>query len=1719
MSCASPGTSSPHQSPAAKLPAWLCSDLFPLYLVSAEAANKPESPEGPTSTGCWFAPDGCAATDTEIYLLAALFVVGTEDEKKEREWADQVLAEEARAMRLQAAGDVWRPVHNWQGNTNGFALKSMLTKSSRTVEVVIELVKSTTGRRLLDADVTMYLEKLRMEKLTGPTWTKKRKGSARHIAALISVARVVFDKGGALRRVLVAQREQPCAASPTKEEAVAAHMMEMAALALVHGIEVETLRETIEELDGLVVCARDRAQAYRRQRCKAVERKQAATSTSNERWKAKLADMKGAWKAAAIEDVEAAHGSAMVRLKELKAQAHAAKRAALAAASKAEKLSGVRLASAKAADELASELQTRVHDLEDALHESAADAIEKLNQIRELKVVGSGHGHSRWWPWWVRAMIMEQLVNGTPPTAIPRNIACDAAYLVPFLEVKVPNVQLCRRMRGELRIVTETLAAFRIGKAVNWRQLFTDGTSRRQTALLTAIIAIDGPDGELVPIVVRGAFVATGETSEQQVDDILERALARGAAKLTRLREVFEELFPGVPHDIPAANEIDISKLGNGGAVCSDNCNPAMKVKRLLKAEIQAAVEAKYDAAAWAALSEEEKAAKRLVLEIDCWNHLRNTWLGAVTSALTGRLKENLKEEIDAIDFRLRVGTDMVMVLRAADKEFSLCANYPKGHGDLFREWMQRVHPKALLLHVIRTAGSRQDLAFDGSRAPRTVEVVIELVKSTTGRRLLDADVTMYLEKLRMEKLTGPTWTKKRKGSARHIAALISVARVVFDKGGALRRVLVAQREQPCAASPTKEEAVAAHMMEMAALALVHGIEVETLRETIEELDGLVVCARDRAQAYRRQRCKAVERKQAATSTSNERWKAKLADMKGAWKAAAIEDVEAAHGSAMVRLKELKAQAHAAKRAALAAASKAEKLSGVRLASAKAADELASELQTRVHDLEDALHESAADAIEKLNQIRELKVVGSGHGHSRWWPWWVRAMIMEQLVNGTPPTAIPRNIACDAAYLVPFLEVKVPNVQLCRRMRGELRIVTETLAAFRIGKAVNWRQLFTDGTSRRQTALLTAIIAIDGPDGELVPIVVRGAFVATGETSEQQVDDILERALARGAAKLTRLREVFEELFPGVPHDIPAANEIDISKLGNGGAVCSDNCNPAMKVKRLLKAEIQAAVEAKYDAAAWAALSEEEKAAKRLVLEIDCWNHLRNTWLGAVTSALTGRLKENLKEEIDAIDFRLRVGTDMVMVLRAADKEFSLCANYPKGHGDLFREWMQRVHPKALLLHVIRTAGSRQDLAFDGSRALYLNRRYWVEFLDERLRVPSASNILQECLYVLLTSVEMVASARIHSIINLAIVLPMRWLAGKTHTLAAFDWSERSMGRAVKLLEIALVKIGENAKLVLDESFMMHIFDELSNELPPFQEYLAYMYDEKKMAMAGSSITEHQYRRLRDELFNPMDADNVDSTDAALELGALAASTMLIELRDPKKATSRHLDGELSWGNTSLEEHAAALRKMGVNDPAESIFGAVTRELMVYGRIGFGAASGIATARRNRDFARGISKEKRKSSKKGSAAKLESTGLFHSISIEMREALITMAARDNRSELAIDRADLESQRAARRCKEELASEKGRESASESYIDALYYFEMWGSAACWKTTTKADEEYAKLTSKSAQLEALKEQIRIRVEGLGWSELSCAWSKNGVQFLPDELMKHLKMLIAE
>ena len=69
-------------------------------------------------------------------------------------------------------------------------------------------------------------------------------------------------------------------------------------------------------------------------------------------------------------------------------------------------------------------------------------------------------------------------------------------------------------------------------------------------------------------------------------------------------------------------------------------------------------------------------------------------------------------------------------------------------------------------------------------------------------------------------------------------------------------------------------------------------------------------------------------------------------------------------------------------------------------------------------------------------------------------------------------------------------------------------------------------------------------------------------------------------------------------------------------------------------------------------------------------------------------------------------------------------------------------------------------------------------------------------------------------------------------------------------------------------------------------------------------------------------------------------------------------------------------------------------------------------------------------------------------------------------------------------------------------SNESYIDDLYYHDMYYQAACWKTSQSVDCELKKLKSKSAKLVALKDNIHMRVIGLGWEDLATPWSKNGI-----------------
>ena len=63
--------------------------------------------------------------------------------------------------------------------------------------------------------------------------------------------------------------------------------------------------------------------------------------------------------------------------------------------------------------------------------------------------------------------------------------------------------------------------------------------------------------------------------------------------------------------------------------------------------------------------------------------------------------------------------------------------------------------------------------------------------------------------------------------------------------------------------------------------------------------------------------------------------------------------------------------------------------------------------------------------------------------------------------------------------------------------------------------------------------------------------------------------------------------------------------------------------------------------------------------------------------------------------------------------------------------------------------------------------------------------------------------------------------------------------------------------------------------------------------------------------------------------------------------------------------------------------------------------------------------------------------------------------------------------------------------------------------MYHSHACWQSEEDGERQYAKLTSNTTRVSAVKEKIRMTKIGFGWNDVHIAWSKNGRDFKREEL----------
>ena len=455
----------------------------------------------------------------------------------------------------------------------------------------------------------------------------------------------------------------------------------------------------------------------------------------------------------------------------------------------------------------------------------------------------------------------------------------------------------------------------------------------------------------------------------------------------------------------------------------------------------------------------------------------------------------------------------------------------------------------------------------------------------------------------------------------------------------------------------------------------------------------------------------------------------------------------------------------------------------------------------------------------------------------------------------------------------------------------------------------------------------------------------------------------------------------------------------------------------------------------------------------------------------------------------------------------AVEKYFGLEANYAKGKGSMFKDYMLRYHPTSHLFPLVRACGgNRQDMATEGALPLLANIPFYLEFLIWRMRCGAGEGILEKNLYTELRSVEMVSLLRVLSILHVAIVLPMRWLAGRCCDLAEYGFGVADMGEVIDLMDGVFAEVVEDGSMLLDDGYAMSIFQPLLDKLPPFKAYMDYMFEEKQSRAIGTREDDHKillFDVWRAELFFPTRGDMRETNLLSAQIASEAASIFQAEFRDTSKATSAYLSaiqGRKSMGKVSDKERLISVGLDATNSISESLHASTTHGLKMYGTIRMDHSAAEGQSRSNNDFGRGTE-----------------IGYFHTKPYELqRTAIIASkekAASNRRSfDVAVAR-----QFQLRREGEELALKKAKSDATEDHIVAIYMYDQFHSKRCWKTVRQANHFYSRLKSEAAKLRAVKEQILIRYLGLGWVDAHHPWSAGTIAYTSKQLLRHLTLKV--
>lgn len=476
---------------------------------------------------------------------------------------------------------------------------------------------------------------------------------------------------------------------------------------------------------------------------------------------------------------------------------------------------------------------------------------------------------------------------------------------------------------------------------------------------------------------------------------------------------------------------------------------------------------------------------------------------------------------------------------------------------------------------------------------------------------------------------------------------------------------------------------------------------------------------------------------------------------------------------------------------------------------------------------------------------------------------------------------------------------------------------------------------------------------------------------------------------------------------------------------------------------------------------------------------------------------------------------------------------------------------------------------------YDAAIPLYIDRKFFVEYLHERVFLKANKNILEDFLYVTFTSTQYVAMARANAIVDILISRPMRWLSGKSSKLD--NWSPRSMGEVLDIVEQFFIRAQHDGSLFLDPN--LDLFKPIADKQHLFAAWRRFTLEEDSIMSPDGSQKHLIWKLARDELLNPMDATNMRTRTKTIEYLEVQAAAALRKMHDPRlalcdKLTSQH---GVNAADDNSQAHTDTLGCHATNDVlAESVFGTFDMILRRCPGISQEAASGLSQAVRSMMLSLGDNVAHRKGSRAAREAKDKEEdyiGYFYTLPVREQEALVELARSTVREMRDVDRADhatLDEYHKVR-CivlsvctmpivSSPVAAQMRRKKNEDDELDAMFtryalslsFFERWckrglhtpGEITSALNAFDVREQvpisergkshmimpakhsisillHAHTQSLCSQekLDFLREQIEMRVVGLSWCEWRTPWSSSTDEHVGsvDQLYTHLKEVL--